>query len=70
MVENTTKKLVYDLITDFIWLTCGDIEKMIYAGGWKVKPQVLSISLGNLFREGKIVRRGVPKSYQYLMMPK
>jgi len=68
--ENTTKKIVYDLMTDFIWLTADDLYRMILLEGWRSTSSNINGSLQNLFEHGKLIRRGQRGSYQYMRTPK
>lgn len=69
MRENTLKKLLYTLVTDAIWLTYSDIERMIFVGGWNYSPRSIEQGLLNLYREGKFLRRRTHHGHQYMRTP-
>lgn len=77
-MATTLQDKIESIMTDFIWLTISDIEKMLYVDGYAFTTCGLKSAIKTLFCKGKIVRRELlnyrqeyhPKSHQYMRTPK
>jgi len=68
--DSTVKKTIYEIVTNFIWLTASDIERMFYVGGWRAEPSTIFQNILELYRDGKLIRKGERGNYRYMRTPK
>lgn len=77
-MKPTLQNKVESIMTDFIWLSIVDIEKMLYLDGYSFEQSGLRSAIKSLFKKGKIIRRELlthrqeyqSRHHQYMRTPK
>lgn len=69
--QNSLLREVFDILPDFCWVSCPDVEKMLFVNGTKTgSDSAVNSCLRHLYRNGLIIKRGERGFYQYLKTPK